>query len=387
MKLKFYTRNVVDNVLLFLLALEVFLGVCGFSMLNQKFSKIIMIQEVVIILIFVLTLFFKKYTLEQAIVGFSIIIVSLLGWIFNGAPKNFLFMSLLIVAGSLLDSKKVIEITGVTSFVALAFVFILSKFNIIVNLTFIRDGIERNSFGMTYPLQFASIVLYGLIMLSMVYFKSRSNYKWAIALIIIALVLNRYTNARNNVLCLLGVAVLFCINFNKIPHIKEITNSSLIIVNVLALITVFITKIFPYGTDAFFKLDNFFSNRLKLQAILFDRYSPRLFGQDIFQVGYGGQTQVVRNYFYIDSSYTRIFFMAGIIFYILIMYISCRLVVTLSKLGLYRQAWLIMIILINAITENSFSCLGLNLLLPIMLCSETNLKQGLISVKNTNDKS
>lgn len=55
-------------------------------------------------------------------------------------------------------------------------------------------------------------------------------------------------------------------------------------------------------------LDSLFSGRLNMQYLLFQMYEPKLLGQYLYQMGNGVATGPVLNYFYIDSSYTKLFF-------------------------------------------------------------------------------
>ena len=146
---------------------------------------------------------------------------------------------------------------------------------------------------------------------------------------------------------------------------------------------VFLSKIIPNATNMYYKMNSISSNRLYLQNILFSNYHPSAFGKYIPEVGFGGQGQQVQGYFYIDSSYTRIFFMGGVILFVLFMYIIWRLISKFIRLGLYRHAWLLIIVMLTAITEDTFSKLGTNILIPIFLCNEQVIKDSFITSKNS----
>ncbi|MBT9059093.1 hypothetical protein BTJ25_09720, partial [Lactobacillus delbrueckii subsp. bulgaricus] len=120
--------------------------------------------------------------------------------------------------------------------------------------------------------------------------------------------------------------LIFCINFRKIKNIALLTKIGLIVANILVVIAVFISKIVPNQSNLYYMLDKLLSTRLYLQSILFNRYKIGILGQDIPQIGLGGQKTQVQAYFYIDSSYTRILFMGGIALFIILLYILWKFV-------------------------------------------------------------
>lgn len=372
--------NLIENVLLLLLSINLVSGIINYSMLKLPVLKI---QLTSIILLFALAVLVNRFTIEQMTVGIICIAVTFISWKFYGATSEFLFLILLMIGGSLINPKKVLQLTAIITTCSLIFLFLLSRLGIITNLRFWQNGNYRQSFGMIYPLTFAAFVLYAIVAFSMVSFSDNPNYIWAIVIIIMAITLNKYNQARNDSIGLMAIALLFCFNLNKIPNIKFFTNIGLIGVEVLAVGMVFISKIIPNATNLYYKINSNFSNRLYLQSVLFSNYRPSVFGKYIPEVGYGGQGQQVQGYFYIDSSYTRIFFMGGVILFILFMYIIWRLISTFIRLGLYRHAWLLIIVMMTAITEDTFSKLGVNILIPIFLCNEQAIKECFLLPKSS----
>ncbi|MCD5438785.1 hypothetical protein LOB55_07610 [Lactobacillus delbrueckii subsp. lactis] len=374
------SSDLIENILLLLLSINLVSGIINYSMLKLPVLKI---QLTSVILLFVLAILANRFTVEQITVGAICIAVTFISWMFYGATSEFLFLILLMIGGSLINPKKVLQLTAIITTCSLIFLFLLSKFGIITNLLFWKNGSYRQSFGMIYPLTFAAFVLYAVVSFSMVSFSDNSNHIWAIVIIILAITLNKYNQARNDSIALIAIALLFCFNLNKIPNIKKITEIGLISVEILAVGMVFLSKIIPNATNMYYKMNSISSNRLYLQNILFSNYHPSAFGKYIPEVGFGGQGQQVQGYFYIDSSYTRIFFMGGVILFVLFMYIIWRLISKFIRLGLYRHAWLLIIVMLTAITEDTFSKLGTNILIPIFLCNEQVIKDSFITSKNS----
>lgn len=366
--------NLMENILLILLSINLVSGIINYSMLKLPIS-VLNIQRISIILLFVLAILTKKFTVEQMTLGIICIAITVISWKSYGATTEFLFLTFLMIGGSLINPKKVLKLTAIITTCSLSILFLLSKFGIITNLYFFQNGSYRQSFGMIYPLTFAAFALYAIAAFSMVSFSDDPNYGWALLIFIVMLIIYKYNQARNDSLSLIALALIFCFNLNKVPKIKLLTQIGLIAVEVLSVVTVFISMIIPNMTNLYYNANKFFSNRLYLQNILFNKYHPNVFGQYIPEVGYGGQNQRVQGYFYIDSSYTRIFFMGGIILFILFMYIIWRLISEFIHLGMYRQAWVLIVIMLTAITEDTFSKLGTNIIIPIFLCNEQLIKQ------------
>src|SRR5699024_1674078 len=74
-------------------------------------------------------------------------------------------------------------------------VMIFSLLGFIDNLTYYRNSIARHSFGIDYPTDFAAYVFSAILAYCYVYFK-KLNYLHYILIIIIALLVNYFTNAR-----------------------------------------------------------------------------------------------------------------------------------------------------------------------------------------------
>ncbi|GHN39695.1 hypothetical protein [Lactobacillus delbrueckii] len=387
MKIK-KNHNLIDDILVFFYSINLIAGILVHSTIDASISILSNVQIASSIAFFILSVFFKRFTLEQLVVGFLGILVTLLSWKANGADSEFFYIMLLIIGGSLINPRKILKCTAVITTLMLILLVSLSKVGVIQNLLFWREGSMRQSFGTVYPLIFAAYVFYDIVVISLNSFSNQANFGWAGIVLALAIFVNNTTEARNDALSLLAIALIFCINFRKIKNIALLTKIGLIVANILAVIAVFISKIVPNQSNLYYILDKLFSNRLYLQSILFNRYKIGILGQDIPQIGFGGQTANVQAYFYIDSSYTRIFFMGGIALFIIMLYILWKFVSKLIQLKLYRQAWIIIVVMLSALTEDSFSSLGVNILVPILMCTKPMIEDSFSSllVERTNNR-
>lgn len=374
------SSNLIEDMFFVLFSINLVSGILSFSMLKLPVSNL---QRISIILLFILTVLMKKFTIEQMVIGISLVGITFISWKFYGATDEYLFLTLLMIGGSLLNPRKLLKLTAIITTCSLITLFLLSsKFGVITNLYFWRNGSIRYSFGMIYPLIFAALILYTVAAFSIISSSSNSNYVWAIVILLMTIITNKYNQARNDTVALIAIALLFCFNLNKIPKIKLITQIGLICVEGLGISMVFLSKLIPNATNLYYNVNSILSDRLYLQSVLFSNYSPSMFGKYIPEVGYGGQSQQVQGYFYIDSSYTRLFFMGGVLLFIIFMYIIWRLISNFIHLGLYRQAWILIIIMLSAITEDTFSKLGLNILIPVFLCNEQMIKESFVLSNN-----
>ena len=163
---------------------------------------------------------------------------------------------------------------------------------------------------------------------------------------------------------------------------KYLSLVSIFIVYSICFISVFITNFLPYYSNTYVLLNQLFSGRLGLQYTLNNFYHPTLFGQTIPQVGFGGASTAISNYFYIDNSYVRLLFMNGIVLTILVLCLISRLIFDLYKLDLYKQVYIILIIMISGITEDSFVNGAINIFFYILLTTFINLRNSFVSKSN-----
>ena len=164
---------------------------------------------------------------------------------------------------------------------------------------------------------------------------------------------------------------------------KKIIGLGNIFLILFSTITIFISKIIPSSSMLYVYLDSLFSGKLNMQYLLFQMYEPKLLGQYLYQMGNGVATGPVLNYFYIDSSYTKLFFSAGILFYLCIMFLYFKLIYSLNKVGLRKQAFILIIIGLNGLVEDSFINLSLNnFILLVLITKEHYLNDLELRVNN-----
>ena len=98
------------------------------------------------------------------------------------------------------------------------------------------------------------------------------------------------------------------------------------------------------------KLNTLFSTRLSLGKEVFDRYDIQIWGQDIPMRGNGGSTEVVADYFFIDSSYVNILMRLGLVAFILVMLIIS--IIMIKNLNLPYMLMAMAIVCIHSVMEH-----------------------------------
>lgn len=260
------------------------------------------------------------------------------------------------------------ETTIIASFSVIV-IALAAKLGYITNYSYIRNGVLRQSFGMHFPLILSAYIFY-ICSLITVKYGTKYPIRLSMGLMIVSFIVDKATNARNDCLCiLLLVLAIFVQNLNK-SFLKKSCKISLGVLVVVSVFVPFITYIFPYGSEIYFLLNRLTTNRLYYQSVLCAYYKPRLLGQSIPQVGLGGNTSSnVFNYFYVDSSLTRLLFFGGIIFFILFLLIMVKGVNELAETKLFLFSMVMMIVLINCFVEDSMVDPTTNLFLSFLMIS------------------
>ncbi|MBF0806147.1 MULTISPECIES: polysaccharide polymerase [unclassified Streptococcus] len=228
---------------------------------------------------------------------------------------NFLIYMSLIVLLYKADIDYVLKIFALISGVMLAVTVFLSYLDVIPNLQFVQNRVRgvvtRNSLGFIYPTDFASHCFYFFAALSYVW---REKYIWfrtALGIFLTAVIyfvadarLNAYSTA-------LTVAVFLLFYFKK--NFNENIFKPLPLIGPAAVgLMYYWTTHFNWGDSKYIALNNFFSMRLALGRQAMNTYAINRFGTPEAQFrGYGGTTETVLNYTYVDSSYIQMLFYFG----------------------------------------------------------------------------
>lgn len=372
-----YESKLAEWIIILLYQLVIVFGILQVSMFKYNLTggwmnKVVLLSTALIVII---TIFFFKLSLKQWLIFLIFTLFAALNFQKTGNAQYLLFIGIVFGFGGI-KNKKVFQVSLCTSVALIFFIFLMSKLGFIDNLSYIRGGYMRQSFGLIYPLTFSSYIFF-ICCLFVVSVDKINTYVEAVALVATAGLVLKYTNSRNDALSILLLAMALFLN--KIhPIIKDkLVDIGLVMMPIVAFFSVYISKIISNDSPLRGIVNSLASDRLYLQDELFNYFSPKLFGQTIAENGNGGLEgkNVILGYFYIDSSYTRIFFIGGILIFIAYVYIWMRGVRKQQLNNNYLISFILFIIWINGITQDNAQNAIFDFMMPILFMDNLKLSK------------
>lgn len=236
----------------------------------------------------------------------------------------------LIAGANDIDYRKILKVYLIVEIPTTICTMIAGYTGVITDLVYHRGEQVRMSFGFVYQTDFAAGIIFMVTAWGVL---RQVRCTWIeIGLMIISVVLfEKYCDVRNSeiVMMILIICVVYLKIRNKLAAKKGKEYTPSLLLKILCLVA-------PYGLAGFMilvsrfyrpdiewmaKLNTLFSTRLSLGKEVFDRYDIQIWGQDIPMRGNGGSTEVVADYFFIDSSYVNILMRLGLVAFILVMLI------------------------------------------------------------------
>lgn len=373
-----------ENLLVILvLSLIVGYDVIMTSVLNKTLPQLPTILLIGVVLVLSLRfLFIKNFSISFIVSGILLIVTSLCVFLQTGAT-NFLLYSLLIL---LLYDVDVDVILKTYVFIAGSIVigiFLLSIIGLLPNLQFaqVRPSglVIRNSFGFIYPTDFASHCFYLFIAWG---YLLREKYIWlrvAVGVALSAFII-KFCDARLNSISVLIAVIIFLVMYYTKEKKFKVYYVLPYFAAIFSSLIFYWSSHFSFTSPLFVKLNEFFSMRLFLGKNALDTYKLHLFGtNNVKFIGFGGTTESVLSYNYVDSSYIQMLFYYGIVPVVLLV-----LVYVLSSRRFYKEGKMLFLSLLSLITIN---CMieafwirpGYNIFMFTLFAS-------LISIKEINDE-
>ena len=341
-----------ENLLVILvLSLIVGYDVIMTSVLNKTLPQLPTILLIGVVLVLSLRfLFIKNFSILFIVSGILLIVTSLCVFLQTGAT-NFLLYSLLIL---LLYDVGVDVILKTYVFVAGSIVigiFLLSLIGLLPNLQFaqVRSSglVIRNSFGFIYPTDFASHCFYLFIAWG---YLLREKYIWlrvAVGVALSAFII-KFCDARLNSMSVLIAVIIFLVMYYTKEKKFKVYYILPYFAAIFSSLMFYLSSHFSFSSPFFVKLNDFFSMRLFLGKNALDTYKLHLFGtNNVKFIGYGGTTESVLSYNYVDSSYIQMLFYYGIVPVVLLV-----LVYVLASIKIYKEGKVLLLMLLSLITIN-----------------------------------
>lgn len=237
---------------------------------------------------------------------------------------------LLIAGANDIDYRKILKVYLIVEIPMTICTMIAGYTGVITNLVYHRGEQVRMSFGFVYPTDFAAGIIF-MVTAWVVLRQVRCTWIEIGLMIISVILFEKYCDVRNSeiVMMILIICVVYLKIRNKLAAKKGKEYTPSLLLKILCLVA-------PYGLAGFMilvsrfyrpdiewmaKLNTLFLTRLSLGKEVFDRYDIQIWGQDIPMRGNGGSTEVVADYFFIDSSYVNILMRLGLVAFILVMLI------------------------------------------------------------------
>lgn len=280
-------------------------------------------------------LYIKQYSLTFLLFAPLLFLVGCLIYYKTGNLNACMFI-LMIIFLYRVEFESVLKLYVGLGFFFVLLIVLLSKIGIIPNLQFIQYRsagiIVRNSFGFIYPTDFASHCFYLYMAFSYLNRKRfiilRTLFGLALAGFII-----KYCDARLNAGSILLAAGIFLYFYYRKNSQSTLFAIMPFMAGMASAVMVYLSKNFSWGQPMYVTLNQFTNMRLHLGHEALKKYPVQLFGtRGVSFVGYGGKTETVMNYDYVDSSYVQMLFTYGLVPVVLLVVLYM-----IQSWGLYRR--------------------------------------------------
>ena len=230
---------------------------------------------------------------------------------------NALMYILLLIFLYKAEMESVLKIYSVVALFFLVLIVLLAVIGAIPNLQFVQSRsagvVVRNSFGFIYPTDFASHCFYLYTAISYIFRKKfiilRTALGFGLAYFII-----RYCDARLNAASITVMALIFLYFYFRNDKQRRLFALLPLSAGIASSVMIYLSSKFTWSHPMYVALNNFFSMRLHLGHEALKKYAVQWFGiRGISFVGYGGRTESVLSYDYVDSSYVQMLFTYGMI--------------------------------------------------------------------------
>ncbi len=315
------------------LFLSVFLVHVAFSCLKTTmfgFPNFLFTIEkwIAICLLITKIVIFDKYSIRQLFFGATLLTVSALILVFSKYQEPLIF-SIFLLGCKDVEFNKILRcyLIAITSVLLAA--FIASRLDIIVDLVYIRDYVvERHSFGVGYPTDFAAHIFF--LLCSYYYLIKDSLHKvHLLAGLFISLLVYVYCDTRLDTISMVFLVIgIGLFHFKKVRNynnriclqMKWLSGNLVPYLPVIGFVFMYFMSAWFQPSITFFRLfDKLLSGRLRLGNKALEDYGFTLFGQQVAMRGNGGSLiGLGDNYFFIDCSYLLVYFCYGIVFLFLV---------------------------------------------------------------------
>lgn len=303
-------------------------------------------------------------------------IVSMLVFYQDGSTYDFLIFMALAVIGSIGTSyKKILKMFIIVAGIITLSAVIAALSGSIPNLVYMKRNYLRSAWGNSYVTDFASIILFLLLIIWTQWEKLPEFAGVFFALISLCTawyVAKSTTSTISSILFL--VVVMYMITEKKwlknsksgknvIKVVDFISAAAFPICMIIFFLIVFLYK---KGTAIGIKLNEFMSDRPACTLEAFKTYGVKLFGVKFDQSGAGGSVFSPLKYNFVDDSYALILIKYGCIMFVMIMLAWIYITVKARKSGNRRLMLMLLLVAVHSISEHHFIEMNYNICIMLM---------------------
>ena len=261
-------------------------------------------------------LYIKQYTFTFLLFAPLLLIAGCLVYYKTGNLNALMYLFLIIFLYKV-DFESVLKLYVGISLFFVVLIILLSMMGVIPNLQFVQSRaagvVVRNSFGFIYPTDFASHCFYLFTALSYL-LRKKFIFLRTLSGVALAAFIIHYCDARLNAASILVATGIFFYFYYRNKTEWRLFVLLPFSAGIASSVMIYLSNKFSWSQPIYVALNNFFSMRLHLGHEALKKYGIELFGiRGISFTGYGGKTETVLNYDYVDSSYVQMLFTYGMI--------------------------------------------------------------------------
>ena len=244
----------------------------------------------------------------------------------NSFDYNFYYYAFLIFAAKNIEFRKILKyyIIVLASGIIVTAIFALIHVIPAIVITRSNSSALRLALGSVYPSDLAARIFH-----LMVGYAVLKKFKLTLPeyLSIIAITVTTYIVTDTKLDLILMILLIICLSFYKyIVILMSMIKPYIFNLLILGFIAINILLAYFYNPKILIlnKLNSALTGRLDLANRGFNDYNVTLYGQYVYQNGWGGIHKKIIDYFYIDSSLVRVLLMQGLIVYIILICLMLR---------------------------------------------------------------
>ena len=298
-----------------------------------------------------------------------------------------LFLAILTISSIGIHYKKVLKayIAGAATVIFSA--ILMSWIGATENFVFLSGLILRSSWGIKYPTDMMSLLLF-LFLAVWIVCRDKSDLWFLIPGGIMVIMSYYVAYSRTGLMCSALLIVVLLLHHVLLKcegslFCKFIDICTCIAFPAFSAVTVGLLAAYVKGKPFAIVADYYMSSRLYQPAQVLSEYGLSLFGRDIPQNGWGGSTFGTKDYSFVDISYLLILLQFGIIALIMINIIWVLMTRKAVLLGDRRLALAMALIAFNAASEHHITQINYNILLAVPFAVLTARTSGIKETENS----